>query len=242
MKNLFIFFCLSFFLFACTIEKRLYFDGYHVENGRMGKWENGEMARSTGLGTGEEGKRGSGDIVRAHGPQKGQGGSIVIAEKKSDSQNLIVAFDNCLIAPEVELVMPNLDMIAPPTPARVSERLDSLNTSVNWQQIIQEQRREAEYNFLFAKVTNAKRNPLAKFDIVKFFLTGISALLLGGLLIGLSGNSESFFKGFLPIGIVIAIIGLVMIIISAIRVGRAEVGDPRVNTHKKSIGLFNRRF
>ena len=233
------------FVFSCTIEKRRYYDGYHIaratslgtahstgsgtrEEGKRDPSTGSGTTHSTGLGTGEEGKRGRGDIG--------------IAEKKGDSQNLIVFFDDCLRNPEVELVMPNLDMIAPPTPARVSERLDSLNTSVNWQQIIQEQRREAEYNFLFAKLTNAKRNPLAKFDIAKYFLTGISALLLGGLLIGLSGNNGSFFKGLLPFGIVIAIIGLVMIIISAIRVGRAEVGDPRFNTHKKSVGLFNRRF
>lgn len=218
-------------LFSCTIEKRRYFDGYHVAHstgsGTTHSTGSG-TAHSTGSGTREEGKGGRGDVV--------------IVEKKSDSQNLIVAFDNCLIAPEMELVMMSLDMIAPPTPARVSERLDSVNTSVNWQQIMQEQRREAEYNFLFAKLTNAKRNPLAKLDIAKYFLTGISALLLGGLLIGLSGNNGSFFKGLLPFGIVLAIIGLVMIIVSAIRVGRAEVGDPRINTQKKSVGIFKRKF
>jgi hypothetical protein len=210
-----------------------------VENGTLrqaqgpGKWGNGEERKWE---SGQEQQ-----YVESE-TQKVQRDDIIIAEKKSDSENLIVAFDNCLIAPEVELVMPALDIIAPPAPARVSERLDSLNAGVNCRQIILEQQREAEYNFLFEKHTNSKRDPLAKFDIAKSFLTGISAILLGVVLILLSAYEGSVLIGLLPFGVVIAIIGLVIVIVAAIRADGEDLADPRFKTRKRTIGLFKRRF
>jgi hypothetical protein len=56
MKNIVFFFLMTLLFFSCTIEKRRYFKGYHVENGRMGEWGNGRMREwgpSTGSGTGE---------------------------------------------------------------------------------------------------------------------------------------------------------------------------------------------
>jgi hypothetical protein len=70
MRNLVLLFLITLLFFSCTIEKRRYFKGYHVENGRMGKWENGRMGKrdpSTGSGTARS--TGSGTAPRYISPE-----------------------------------------------------------------------------------------------------------------------------------------------------------------------------
>jgi hypothetical protein len=90
MKKLIVLFCITIFLFSCTIEKRHYFKGYHVENGRMGKRgpsTGSGTARSTGSGTGEAGPfdrlrdRGSVAVIQAQEPEEGERKHIAAQEK-----------------------------------------------------------------------------------------------------------------------------------------------------------------
>jgi hypothetical protein len=251
-------------LFSCTIEKRRYFDGYYVENGGMGKCENGKTgkrdpstgsgtahstgsgtARSTGSGTGgngEEGKRerGLGQQSAEHAPQKPHGVDIVTTEKKSDSQNVVVDFDNCLHVPNIELVIPNLDMMAPQTPARVSERLDSADTKVNWRQIVVEHQRQAECDFLYNKLINKRREPLLGTRISNFFLSGISAVVLGALLFGLGVYGNPFFKGVEILGILIGVTGIVLIVIAII--GFREIDRTKLRSTPKKFDMSSGDF
>lgn len=98
MKNGLLLLLFILALSSCTIEKRRYFKGYHIENGRMGPFDrlrdrgNGEMGKrgsSTGSGNGEEGKRESEKVGKRESvleeqcaesePKKPQRGDIVIA-------------------------------------------------------------------------------------------------------------------------------------------------------------------
>ena len=92
MKNALLLLLFILALSSCTIEKRRYFKGYHVENGRMRKWESEEMRKrdpSTGSGTGEVGKQESEEVGKQESvfeeqcaesePKKPQRGDIVIA-------------------------------------------------------------------------------------------------------------------------------------------------------------------
>ena len=98
MKQATLFFLLIISLFSCTIEKRRYFKGYHVESGKMRKWENGRMThstssgttRSTGSGTGEVGKRESvlEEQCAESGPKKPQRGDIIIAGEIAMDDNI----------------------------------------------------------------------------------------------------------------------------------------------------------
>ena len=88
MRNLVLLFLITLLFFSCTIEKRRYFKGYHVARstgsgtGEVGKRESekiGELGPSTVLGTGEEGKSdpstGSGNAPRYISPEARHSGT-----------------------------------------------------------------------------------------------------------------------------------------------------------------------
>jgi hypothetical protein len=253
MKYLMLFTWLCVAFFSCSIEKRRYFDGYYLsirqaqgppirqaQGPPIRQAQGPPIRQAQGPGKGEGAQEQRYAVSDASNNEKSQGVDIVTTEKKIASQNEVVVFDHCLDIIDIDFVRPSLDMLAPPIPARVSERLDSADTKINWRKIVVEHQRQVECDFLYNKLINRGREPLLGSRISNFFLSGISAVVLGALFFGLGVYGNPIFKGLEILGILIGITGIVFIVFAVI--GYREIDKTRLRSTPKKFDMSSGDF
>jgi hypothetical protein len=229
MKKVLFFICFCLAFFACTIEKRHYFKGYNIE------WLGTQSKRPSN--DAELSLPGTDSVISLTSSSSSlrPDSQVVISDSKIKQDCTLKLEETCFNKIEA-------DQILAPPQARVSQNLDSTQYPIDWSKINHEHQVDSAHSFPFDKSVNPDRDPPEAVDIAKSFLTGLSSILFGVLLILLSGNEGSLFAGMLPFGIILVIIGLVVVIVAIVRISRHDVRGPDIKSKRKSVGLFKRGF
>ena len=215
--------------FACTIEKRHYFKGYNIDwLGTQSNRPNNDSELSLTMSDSVISLASTTSSLRPDS-------QVVISDSKMKQDCTLKFEETCFNKIEA-------DQILAPPQARVSQNLDSTQYPIDWSKINHGQQVDSTHGIPLAKSVNPDRDPREAVDIAKSFLTGLSSILFGVLLILLSGNEGSLFAGMLPFGIILAVIGLVVVIVAIVRFSRPDVREPGIKSNRKSVGLFKRGF